>query len=174
MNNRFQTRRLDAYNLTGSRHAGDFLDIALVHETPTHLAAMATRLSHESHALSSPERDVSLLGRMIASGEEHEKGLRGKLYYLMIEAPRYWWVEMDTYTVGVISMGSTSTMHKEAKGLKGAELVAAKSALPEGTLQLRMKAVSHLTLRRIVAQRLHHRLPEWQEFCTFTLPLLDL
>lgn len=162
---------------TGSgypRRQGAYLDVAGFHETPTWLCAAATRCAFESWGKSTPEADFNLLHRMIDSGPEHEKSLRGKLYFLAIEAPRYWWAEMDTYTVGVIPMGSTSTMHAEANGLTGDELVAVKSALPEGTLQLRIRAFSHPTLRRIIAQRAKHRLPEWREFCAFAQTLLPL
>jgi hypothetical protein len=81
---------------------------------------------------------------------------------------------MDTYTVGTIPMGSTSTMHKEAKKLKGMELVEAKSELCEGTLQFRVRAFSHPTLRRIISQRKDHRLPEWHEFCAFAEEIIKL
>jgi hypothetical protein len=105
--------------------------------------------------------------RLWSSGDEHAKSLRGHLFYLAIEAPRYWWAEMDTYTIGAIPMGSTSTMFNEAKKLKGDELVRVKSELSEGTLQFRMRAFSEPTLLRIVNQRAKHRLPEWQEFAGF-------
>lgn len=149
------------------RLKGDYLDITLLHKTPIRICALASRLSHESWDKSSPETDQALLKRLIAAGDEHSKGLRGLIYILAIEAPRYWWVEMDTYTVGVIPMGSTSTMHKEAKKLKGAKLVALKEQLTEGTLQLRIRGFSWHTLRRIIQQRKTHRLPDWQEFCQF-------
>lgn len=176
---RFATRRLDKvlsdYGCSRvDRLPGRYLDVALLYQTPSWLAAMATRLSHESTGRQSTDADRDLLNRMIAMGPEHEKGLRGVLFYLAIEAPRYWWAEMDTYTVGTIGMGSTSTMHKEAKKLHGDDLVRAKSILNEGTLQLRIRAFSHPTLRRICAQREKHRLSEWHELINFVEPFLKL
>lgn len=153
---------------------GNYISAALLYETPTHLCALASRLSHESWERSTPDTDRDLLIRLQSQGEEHAKSLRGKLYYLAIEAPRYWWAEMDTYRVGSQPMGSTSTMFKEAKRLKGEELVAAKSTLPEGTLQLRVWAISYQTLRRIIAQRAKHRLPEWQELCPWLEEITQL
>ena len=156
------------------RLRGSYIDIALLYETPRRLCALASRLSHESHDRSTPETDAALLSRLEEQGEEHAKSLRGHLYYLAIEAPRYWWQETDTYTVGMIPMGSTSTMFKEAKKLKGEELVAVKSALPEGTLQLRIRAFSEQTLKRMATQRAKHRLPEWREFNEFVGQVIKL
>lgn len=159
--------QLPAWAPALARQRGTYLDLALLHKTPRRLCALASRLSHESWERSTEETDAALMQRLWSSGEEHAKSLRGHLFYLAIEAPRYWWVEMDTYTVGTIPMGSTSTMFNEAKKLKGEDLVRVKSELPEGTLQLRIRAFSEPTLLRIVHQRAKHRLPEWQEFAAF-------
>ena len=50
-----------------------------------------------------------------------------------------------------------------------------KDALPEGYLQTRVDMFSYQTLRRIVAQRHDHRLPEWHTFIDWvkTLPLAE-
>ena len=50
-----------------------------------------------------------------------------------------------------------------------------KDALPEGYLQTRVDTYSYQTLRRIVAQRHNHRLPEWHQFVDWikTLPLAE-
>jgi hypothetical protein len=146
---------------------------ACLEQSSVTIAALGARLSHESWGKSSPEADRALLGRLERMGDEHAKCLRGLQYTLLIEAPRYWWAEMDTYTVGVISLGSTSTMHKDAKRLKGDELVQAKSAITEGTLQMRLKVFSYPALRRIIRQRKDHRLPEWQAFCGWAHGLLE-
>jgi hypothetical protein len=178
--NRFKTRRLDeleellTHREDYHRLRGEYIDIACVFETPSWLCAVASRLSHESQKRSTPETDAALMARLEAMGDEHAKGARAKIFYVLIEAPRYFWAEMDTYTVGVQSLGSTSTMHKEAKGLKGEALVELKSNLPEGTLQLRMKSFSYLALKRMAAQRDNHRLPEWGEFCKFVEQYIKL
>ena len=149
------------------RAKGKYIDLALLHQTPRRLCALASRLSHESWEKSTDETDDNLLTRLASQGDEHGKSLRGHILILAIEAPRYIWAELDTYTIGVIPMGSTSTMFNEAKKLKGDELVEFKSNIPEGTLQLRIRGFSEPTLRRIVKQRTAHRLPEWQEFAQF-------
>ena len=50
-----------------------------------------------------------------------------------------------------------------------------KDALPEGYLQTRVDTYSYQTLRRIVAQRHNHRLPEWHTFIDWvrTLPFAE-
>jgi len=155
-----------------ARRKGCYLDLALLHQTPRRLCALASRLSQESGEKSTEETDKSLLERLASQGEEHGKSLRGHVLILAIEAPRYFWVELDTYTVGMIPMGSTSTMFNEAKKLRGDELVEFKSSILEGTLQLRIRGFSEPTLLRIAEQRKNRRLPEWQEFVRFVNHIL--
>ncbi len=144
---------------------GQYLRAAVLNETPISTCALASRLSHESWKRSNPDADRELLLRLQTQGDEHAKSIRGRVFFIALECTRYFWQEMDTYRVGTEPMGSTSTMFKEAKRLKGHELAMAKSRIPEGLLQLRVWMFSHQTLRRIVRQRNSHRLPEWQEIC---------
>ena len=162
-------RRLDKLpeDMLLKRLRGRYIDIALVETTSTRFCALASRLSHESWHLASDETDKALLERLIRSGDEHAKGVRGKLYGIFLEAPRFVWAELDTYVVGRTPLGSTSTMHKEAKGLSGDELENFKSRIPEGTLQLRAFYASWHCLRRMLNQRRKHRLPSWAEVCEF-------
>ena len=111
------------------------------------------------------DHDEKLLRSLIKAGDEHAKVVRGIVAYLEINAPRYWWVEMDTYRIGREQLASESTMHIQGKGLGEEELVKMKSELPEGTMQKRIIMVSYQTLRRIYDQRSMHRLPEWRTFC---------
>ena len=118
------------------------------------------------------EKDVKLLETLVKNGDEHAKVLRGMVVYLEITAPRFWWVEMDTYRIGTERLSSESTMHIQGRGLSTEELVKMKSELTEGTLQKRVQMFSYQTLRRIYFQRRNHRLPMWHDFCSFieTLP----
>jgi hypothetical protein len=117
-------------------------------------------------------KDLKLMQALIKKGDDHAKVMRGIIVSLEINAPRYFWAEMDTYNVGRISLGSESTMHCEAKGLTGLALQKMKSNLKEGHHQKRVIEFSYQTLRRIYFQRKNHRLPEWTLFCDFikTLP----
>jgi len=55
------------------------------------------------------DKDLSL--RLQKAGPEHCKHLRMVMVWANITAPRYWWMEFDTYRAGIEKV-SCSTMHK--------------------------------------------------------------
>jgi hypothetical protein len=112
-------------------------------------------------------KDIRLMSTLVKRGDEHGKVIRGIMAYAEIDAPRYWWQEMDTYRIGTDRLSSESTMHIQGKGLSTEELVKMKSELTEGTMQKRVQVFSYQTLRRIYVQRKNHRLPHWQIFCSW-------
>lgn len=57
------------------------------------------------------DNDNNLMQTLADAGTDHGKFLRMIVVYLDINAPLYWWKEMDTYRVGV-EKNSCSTMHK--------------------------------------------------------------
>ena len=120
-------------------------------------------------------KDMELLKTLVKRGDEHSKVLRGVMVWCEINAPRYWWAEMDTYRIGAERLSSESTMHIEGKGLSEEELLKVKESLPEGHMQKRVWMFSYQTLRRIYFQRKDHRLPQWRQFCAWveTLPFAD-
>lgn len=121
------------------------------------------------------ERDLTLMSTLIKRGDEHAKVLRGIIVYAEINAPRFWWVEMDTYRIGSERLSSESTMHIQGRGMPTEELVKMKSELTEGTMQKRVQYFSYQALRRIYQQRRNHRLPHWHIFCDWikTLPFAN-
>lgn len=121
------------------------------------------------------EKDLLLMHTLVKRGDEHAKAIRGINVYLKINAPRFFYQELDTYVVGRTPMGSNSTMHQQCKGMSEEELVKAKEELKEGTMQTRMQMISYQTLRRMYFQRKDHRLPHWRVFCDFikTLPFSE-
>lgn len=121
------------------------------------------------------ERDLTLMSTLIKRGDEHAKALRGIIAYAEINAPRFWWVEMDTYRIGSERLSSESTMHIQGRGMSTEELVKMKSELTEGTMQKRVQYFSYQALRRIYQQRRNHRLPHWHIFCDWikTLPFAN-
>jgi len=121
-------------------------------------------------------KDMALLQALSNRGDEHAKCIRGLMYYLKITAPRWFWIEMDTYVIGTIPMGGTSTMHIDCKGLSGEELMKFKDNMSQGNLETRIRAFSLQTLQRIHAQRFDHRLDIWKDFCKWieTLPMSEL
>lgn len=118
-------------------------------------------------------KDVALMSRLVKNGDEEAKAIRAINATLSIQAPRWWWVEMDTYDVGVIKLCGESTMHTDCKGMMGEELMEYKDNMSQGMLERRDRMFSYQTLRRIYKQRKDHRLDIWREFCDFivTLPL---
>lgn len=57
------------------------------------------------------ENDLKLMKNLIAAGSDHSKFMRMINVTVDITAPRYWWIEADTYKVGTVR-NSCSTMHK--------------------------------------------------------------
>lgn len=56
------------------------------------------------------ENDLKLAQSLAHNGSDHRKFLRQIMVSVDITAPRYWWVEADTYKIGTTS-NSCSTMH---------------------------------------------------------------
>ena len=56
-------------------------------------------------------KDTELSERLAKAGAEHAKHLRLIQVWAEVWAPRYWWIEFDTYRAGVEKL-SCSTMHK--------------------------------------------------------------
>jgi hypothetical protein len=110
------------------------------------------------------EKDLKLMKTLIKRGDEHAKVIRGIIAYAEIEAPVYWWCEMETYRAGHERLSSASTMHVECRGLAGEDLVKAKSEIPMGKTLKKIDFFSYQCLRNIVKQRKGHRLPEWATF----------
>ena len=121
------------------------------------------------------DKDFTLMQTLVKRGDEHAKVVRGIMVWARIKAPVYFTRELETYRAGRERLSSSSTMHQECQGLSGEELQRAKAELPMGTEQDFVDVYSYQTLRRIVAQRHNHRLPEWHQFIDWikTLPLAE-
>lgn len=57
------------------------------------------------------EKDLALAQKLINGGPVHSKFMRQIFVSMDIDAPFYWWKEMDTYKVGTTA-NSCSTMHR--------------------------------------------------------------
>ncbi len=121
------------------------------------------------------EKDLHLMSVLVKRGDEHSKCIRGCIAYAEIEAPVYWWCELETYRVGHERLSSESTMHVDCRGLSGEDLVKAKSEIPMGKMLKKIDFFSYQCLRNIVKQRKGHRLPEWETFINWvrSLPLAE-
>ena len=133
-----------------------------------------TRFTSNTHIAIEP-KDLSLMTTLVKRGDEHAKVVRGIIVWAKITAPVYWWAEEETYRAGHERLASESTMHIDCKGLSGKELQEAKAAIPMGKELTKVDMFSYQTLRRIVAQRHNHRLPEWHTFIDWvrTLPFAE-
>ena len=109
-------------------------------------------------------KDIALMQKLIVSGDEHAKPLRGILAYLDITAPIDWWVEAETYEAGHQRLFSASTMNTEGRGLKGHALREELNKISFGMEVRKIDYISYQTLRRIVRQRYNHRKEEWHYF----------
>lgn len=109
-------------------------------------------------------KDIALMQKLIISGDEHAKPLRGILAYLDITAPIDWWVEAETYEAGHQRLFSASTMNTEGRGLKGHALRRELNSISFGREVRKIDYFSYQTLRRIVRQRYNHRKAEWHYF----------
>ena len=112
-------------------------------------------------------KDLHLMSTLIKRGDEHAKVIRGIVAHIEIEAPIWFYRELETYNVGRTRMSSESTMHCECRGLSGEELEKAKDEISMGHIQKTVDMVSYQTLRRIYIQRRNHRLPMWKTFCSW-------
>lgn len=121
------------------------------------------------------KQDVKLMSTLVKRGPEHSKVVRGIIVYAKIKAPIYWWCEMETYRAGHERLSSESTMHIDARGLTGDDLVEFKRNIPMGKMLTKVDFFSYQCLRTIVKQRKDHRLPEWHWFIDWvkTLPLAN-
>lgn len=122
------------------------------------------------------EKDLHLLSTLIKRGDEHAKSIRGLIVYAEIEAPVWFYREIETYRIGRERLSSESTMHIDCKGLSGEELEKTKDEIPMGKIQKTVDMFSYQALRRIYFQRRNHRLPMWHDFCRWieTLPYSKL
>jgi len=162
--------------------------VKLLSETGYREAISAMRLSRQSTSASletiGPE-DKKLMLNLLRAGDEHSVALRMVNFTFKIKAPLYWWKHMDRYSVGK-TQASESTMYNIMKReltafdfshtvdvriikivnqyirTKNFEMVIAN--LPSGYLQTRIVQFSLPTLRRIIRQRLNHKLREWNFF----------
>lgn len=128
------------------------------------------------------ERTKEILPKYAFGKSGEGKFLESIILWWDILAPRYFWVEADTYRIS--TKQSASTIHTLKKSPLSQEnfeheisgfyidylntmiknnqpLVEIKNALPEGFLQRRIWMFSYKTLQNIYNQRHDHKLIEW-------------
>ena len=101
------------------------------------------------------DRDLELAQKLADAGQVHGKFLRMISVYMDITAPRYWWIEFDTYKVGTVS-NSCSTMHKiQEKGFELSDF--SHDYLDTYTLSILKKTIQTLNENRRVFNN-------WEEY----------
>ena len=154
----------------------DFTDMDVEQTEDTYEVTMKGLLKFTSNtSIAIDKKDLSLMQNLVKRGDEHAKVVRGIMVWAKIAAPVYWWCEEETYRMGHERLASESTMHIDCRGLAGSELQEAKSAIPMGKELTKVDMFSYQALRKMVAQRHNHRLPEWHQFIDWikTLPLAE-
>lgn len=159
------------------------MSVKVIREAGYEEALLGLSLSYEADLDRMPDRAL----KQAALDGGHNKFLESICVWIDINAPRYWWQEMDTYRIGITKQ-SGSTMHSLKKRPvtqedfvrnifppmlsylnwlveDNAPLTAVKENLPEGYLQRRIVCTNYKTLRWIFLQRKTHRLKEeWGMF----------
>lgn len=170
------------------------MQVKILKEAGYEEALMGMAFSYKDRALEpldwwkgQKEKAISRSVKLVPLGPSHAKFLRQIMVWMIIEAPRSFWSEFDTYKVGTVA-NSESTMHTLAKRkptyddfeegtsqktmdcfieqweeLKS-DITKLKENLPEGYLQRRMVTMNYEVIRNIFHQREGHRYKRWGKF----------
>lgn len=102
-----QTEHIVTYGwdatIRGMRNPLDSWDLSDSYASPAYA-------EHGNGAFVIGDKDLELMHKLYAAGTDHRKFMRQIGISMDIIAPRYWWLEFDTYKVGTVS-NSCSTMH---------------------------------------------------------------
>lgn len=174
------------------------MKVDITQESGYEWAALGMSLSFKDRLVSikdwwTPERFEQMkrvMERNANRGLGHNKFRRQIIAYVMIEAPRFWWSEFDTYKIGTTTQ-SESTMHTLSKRLmvkddlenpdeydivqmrvfndfkvknQDATIEELKRKVPESYLQRRLVTLNYEVLATMINQRKNHRLPQWKYF----------
>lgn len=103
--------KVESIDVHGMKHA---VSIAMRHPMCSYDKSDSTGIDYYedgAYHFTMGKNDLDLAQRLYKSGTEHRTYARHILVWMEIEAPLYFWKEMDRYTVGK-SQVSESTMHK--------------------------------------------------------------
>ncbi len=174
------------------------MKIKILYETDLNLALFGLGLSHgltsgmeygaflENKELQSRLYTVAVT--LAPLGKGHNKFLESMQVYLDLQLPRYVWVDVDTYRVGITKQ-SEATNHTITKRVLTQEdfeekipecilnavnekivekdLYGVKNILPESFLQRRIVCLNYKCIQNIVEQRKTHRLPQFKTLCEY-------
>jgi hypothetical protein len=156
------------------------LKVQVIEEEGYLSAAYGLSLSYNSTI----ERAKEIMPKLALQDGGHNKFTESIIVWIVVDAPRYFWSQGDTYRIS--SKQSESTMHTILKrpltqedfeepiyettleglnaDIENKDFDSVKNNLPEGFLQRRVWCLSYKTLRNICHQRQTHKLKQWQYF----------
>lgn len=159
------------------------MKINIVKEAGYEIALEGISLSYKQ-----PIANMEAVSRKIFNKEDgSNKFLESIILWIDIVAPRYWWIQMDSYRVGITKQSEAtlhSIMNKQVtidnfegniprntierlnQLISENDLYQLKRELPEAFLQRRIICTNYLTLRRIIRQRRKEYFKEWNLFIT--------
>ena len=137
----------------------------------THLATKGISIALDAMRLPKPQTqhtshadDLELAAKLIKTGDDHAKAMRGIIVWYELKCQLGWLIEYEQYEIGITRLSSSSAMHGELKTLTGVELAERKQAdLPDKVYTI-VDCASYQALRRIYIARKGHRHPDWQIF----------
>jgi hypothetical protein len=142
-----------------------------------------------NHGASTEQVKLRVANKLAHMQGGHNKFLESMMVWLDVTAPRYWWMQADTYRMS--TKQSESTMHAILKRplvqsdfcapipflwleymntlIDAKDFTQLTNLLPQGYMQRRIWVLSYKTLQNIIMQRKNHKLPEWKDFCNTVL-----
>jgi len=171
------------------------MEIKILHESPINLALFGLGLSHgltsnityEHFAQDTAlvKRLTEVAHRLAPLGKGHNKFLESIQVWLDIKAPRFFWVDFDTYRTGITKQSEatnhtikrelnqndfenpipTSFLDEVNKEINKENFLRVKEILPESFLQKRIVNLNYKCLQNILLQRETHKLPQFRLLC---------
>lgn len=151
-------------------------------------------IDDDLYRVDNEEPALELLKKLANKDGGHNKALESVAVAIDIDAPLYWWSQMDTYRCGVTKQ-SESKMHTMLKReltqddfeggilpgplsyvnyfIREKNLEDALKHLPMGFLQRRIIVTNYKAIRTIYSQRRNHKLKQWRQFCAAMKSGLD-
>ena len=113
------------------------------------------------------ENDKKLAQRLIKSGDDHAKAIRGIVAWVEIGMQVGFMIEFETYRIGVECLSTTSSMYGELRPLKGVALADQKQKDLPTKYYKRIATINYQAMRRMYYARRFHKHPDWRIFAEF-------
>ena len=175
---------------------GKPMEVHVLAEVGHDLAIQGMHFSHELEVPlglipEAPHNECcSPRGLLLSSADKgHNKFLESMFVYFDVRTSLKVWKQLDTYRIATKQSKSTmhtltrrplcmgdfntplplGTLNRLNQLMKEGAFMQMYDELPSGYLQTKRCVMSYKTLRNLMAQRVSHKLPEWQTFITSLL-----